>query len=144
MPPPRFKGPKQRPELRREFMVILGLERFAQFDQNVVEHERGQIPGTVMWGACPTLFDPSQAPPGKHTAFMWEKVPYALRGSSSNWDAEKETHGKALFRVLARFAPNLTQDAVIDSFAQSPVDTERALPDMKFGDLLVGSFANNQ
>ena len=30
-----------------------------------------------MWGACPTLFDPTQAPPGKHMAFMWEKLPYA-------------------------------------------------------------------
>lgn len=142
--PPRFSGAEQRPELNRAFMVILGLERFAQFDEIVAAHERGQIPGTVMWGACPTLFDPSQAPPGKHTAFMWEKVPYALRRSPSNWDAEKETHGKALFNLLVRFAPNLTQGVVIDSFTRSPVDTERTLPNMRFGDLLVGSFANNQ
>ena len=97
-----------------------------------------------MWGACPTLFDAGQAPPGKHTAFMWEKVPYALRGSPSNWEAEKETHGKTLFNVLAGFAPNLSQQVVIDSFARSPVDTERTFPNMRFGDLLVGSFANNQ
>jgi phytoene dehydrogenase-like protein len=90
------------------------------------------------------LFDASQAPPGKHTAFMWEKVPYALRGSPSNWEAEKETHGKTLFNVLAGFAPNLSQQVVIDSFARSPVDTERTFPNMRFGDLLVGSFANNQ
>ena len=142
--PPRFSGARQRPELNRAFMVILGLERFAQFDEIVAAHERGQIPGTVMWGACPTLFDPGQAPPGKHTAFMWEKVPYALRGSPSNWETEKETHGSALFNLLTQFAPNLTQDAVLDSFTQSPLDTERTLPNMKFGDLLVGSFANNQ
>ena len=142
--PPRFSGAQQRPELNKAFMVILGLERFAQFDEIVAAHERGQIPGTVMWGACPTLFDPSQAPPGKHTAFMWEKVPYALWGSPANWEIEKENHGKSLFNLLARFAPNLTHYAVIDSFTQSPVDTERSLPNMKFGDLLVGSFANNQ
>src|SRR5437773_3411138 len=58
--PPRFSGAQQRPELNKAFMVILGLERFAQFDEIVAAHERGQIPGTVMWGACPTLFDPSQ------------------------------------------------------------------------------------
>ena len=142
--PPLFSAAEQRPELNRAFMVILGLERFAQFHDIVAAHERGQIPGTVMWGACPTLFDASQAPPGKHTAFMWEKVPYALRGSPSNWEAEKETHGKALFNVLAGFAPNLRRQAVIDSFSRSPVDTERTFPNMKFGDLLVGSFANNQ
>jgi len=142
--PPLFSAAEQRPELNRAFMVIVGLERFAQFHDIVAAHERGEIPGTVMWGACPTLFDAGQAPPGKHTAFMWEKVPYALRGSPSNWEAEKETHGKTLFNVLARFAPNLRQQVVIDSFTRSPVDTERAFPNMKFGDLLVGSFANNQ
>ena len=142
--PPLFSAAEQRPELNRAFMVILGLERFAQFHDIVAAHERGQIPRTVMWGACPTLFDAEQAPPGKHTAFMWEKVPYALRGSPSNWEAEKETHGKALFNVLAGFAPNLRQQVVIDSFTRSPVDTERDLPNLKFGDLLVGSFANNQ
>src|SRR5437667_4886127 len=127
-----------------------------------VPHRRRQLVGTIrprrrqapsltqpcrkltMWGACPTLFDPSQAPPGKHTAFMWEKAPYALRGSPANWEIEKENHGKSLFNLLAGFAPNLTPHAVIDAFVQSPVDTERALPNMKFGDLLVGSFANNQ
>jgi phytoene dehydrogenase-like protein len=142
--PPRFSAAENRPELNTAFMVILGLERFAQFDEIVAAHEQGRIPETVMWGGCPTLFDPSQAPPGKHTAFMWEKVPYALRGSPWNWETEKETHGKALFNLLARFAPNLTQKSVLDSFTWSPVDTEGALPNMKFGDLLVGSFANNQ
>jgi phytoene dehydrogenase-like protein len=142
--PPRFSAAQQRPELDRAFMVILGLERFAQFDEIIAAHERGHIPETVMWGACPTLFDASQAPPGKHTAFMWEKVPYALRGSASNWEMEKENHGESLFSLLARFAPNLTLHTVIDSFSRSPVDTERTLPNMRFGDLLVGSFANGQ
>ena len=33
---------------------------------------------------------------------------------------------------------------MIDSFARSPLDTERTLPNMQAGDLLVGSFANDQ
>ena len=40
-------------------------------------------------------------------------------------------------------APNLA-DAVIDSFARTPLDTERELPNMRAGDLLVGAFANDQ
>ena len=71
----------KRPELARAFMVILGLERFAQFDEIVRAHEAGEQPPLVAWGATPTLFDPTQAPPGGHTAFLWQKVPYALRGS---------------------------------------------------------------
>jgi phytoene dehydrogenase-like protein len=142
--PPRYKAAQKRPELNRAFMVILGLERFSQFAEIVAAHERGEIPGTVMWGACPTLFDPSQAPAGRHTAFMWEKLPYALQGDPRSWEAEKEHHGRAMLDLWARFAPNLAEGAVLDWFCRSPLDTERALPNMSRGDLLVGSFANDQ
>jgi phytoene dehydrogenase-like protein len=49
-----------------------------------------------------------------------------------------------LLNLWSRFAPNLAAGAVIDSFTRSPLDTERALPNMRYGDLLVGSFANHQ
>ncbi len=142
--PPRYMAAQRRPELNRAFMVILGLERLDQFTEIVTAHEQGRIPPTVMWGACPTLFDPSQAPPGAHTAFMWEKLPYALDGDPRSWDAVKERHGRAMLDLWARFAPNLAKGAVLDAFTRSPLDTERALPNMRRGDLLVGSFTNNQ
>lgn len=141
--PPRFGAAVQRPELDRAFMFILGLERFQQFHEIVAAHERGEIPGTVAWGACPTLFDPTQAPAGKHTAFLWEKLPCALRGDPRHWSQEKERHGRELLTFWSRQAPNLGQ-AVLDSFVLSPADTEATLPNMTRGDLLVGSFANGQ
>jgi phytoene dehydrogenase-like protein len=142
--PPRYKAAERRPELARAFMVILGLERFSQFSEIVKAHERGEIPPPVMWGACPTLFDPSQAPPGNHTAFLWEKLPYALNGSAAHWDAEKEKHARRMLALWSDYAPNLAEGAVLDSFCRSPLDTERQLPNMRHGDLLVGSFANAQ
>lgn len=141
---PKFAAAQTQPELNKAFMVILGLERFGQFHEIVAAHENGTIPQTVMWGACPTLFDPAQAPAGKHTLFMWEKLPYALRGNPAHWDVEKNKHGRHMLGLLARFAPNLTSKTVIDTFTRSPLDTERDLPNMQTGDLLVGSFADNQ
>jgi phytoene dehydrogenase-like protein len=96
-----------------------------------------------MWGACPTIFDPTQAPPGHHTAFMWEKLPYRLHGDAANWDRLRDAHGRDMLALWRRHAPNL-RDAVIDSFTRSPLDTERTLPNMREGDLLVGAFANDQ
>jgi phytoene dehydrogenase-like protein len=142
--PPLYSAAARRPELARAFMVILGLERFSQFPEIVSAHERGEFPPHVMWGACPTLFDTTQAPAGKHTAFMWEKLPYALHGSASNWDGEKENHARRMLALWADYAPNLADDAVIGWFCRSPLDTERKLPNMRFGDLLVGSFGSGQ
>ncbi len=124
-------------------MVILGLDHIDQFSEIVTHHEAGTIPPTVMWGARPTRFDSTQAPAGRHTAFMWEKLPYSLNGRADNWDAAKDRHGDAMLELWAQFAPNLTE-AVIDSFTRSPLDTERMLPNMRGGDLLVGAFANGQ
>ncbi|MDP3069585.1 MAG: NAD(P)/FAD-dependent oxidoreductase [Opitutaceae bacterium] len=141
--PPQWTAAAHRPELERAFMFIVGLERFGQFHDIVAAHKRGEIPATVAWGACPTLFDPTQAPPGRHTAFLWEKLPYALRGDARHWDAEREAHGRRLLAKWNEFAPNL-DGAVLDAFTRSPLDTERELPKMRGGDLLVGSFAQGQ
>jgi phytoene dehydrogenase-like protein len=124
-------------------MIILGLERFDQFHDIVKAHESGQLPATVMWGACPTQFDPRQAPPGGHTAFMWEKVPYAIQGDARQWDKIAEQHAQQLLKLWTKYAPNLA-DTVLDAFPRTPLDTERTLPNMQSADLLVGSFANGQ
>jgi phytoene dehydrogenase-like protein len=142
--PPRYRAAERRPELDRAFMVILGLERLGQFHDIVAAHDQGRVPPPVMWGACPTLFDPSQAPEGGHTAFMWEKLPYALDGDARRWDAAKDAHGRQLLDLWARFAPNLADGAVLHWFTRSPLDTEQRLPNMRQGDLLVGSFAQGQ
>lgn len=141
--PPRYKAAAGRPELERPFMVIMGLDHVDQYPEMIRHHEQGTIPPTVMWGACPTAFDASQAPPGCHTAFMWEKAPYRLNGDPMNWDGAREAHGREMLALWRTHAPNLA-DAVIDSFTRSPLDVERSLPNMRDGDLLVGAFTDGQ
>src|SRR6266545_332591 len=131
--PPRYSASAEHPELARAFMVILGLDHVERFADIVRHHEAGTIPPTVMWGACPTLFDGSQAPAGRHTAFMWEKLPYRVHGDAANWDRLREEHVRAMLKLWQAHAPNL---AIVDSFARTPLDTERDLPNMREGDLL--------
>ncbi|MEW6305110.1 MAG: NAD(P)/FAD-dependent oxidoreductase [Verrucomicrobiota bacterium] len=142
--PPRYRATDKHPELAKAFMVIAGLERFEQFHDIVAAHERGEIPPTVAWGATPTVFDATQAPDGNHVSFLWEKLPYALRGDARNWDAAKDAHGRHLLELWRSLAPNLDDTNILDRFTLSPLDTERTLPNMRQGDLLVGSFANGQ
>lgn len=141
--PPQYRAAQSEPELARAFMVILGLEHVDQFPEIVRCHERGEAPPTVMWGACPTLFDPSQAPPGKHTAFMWEKLPFDVQGDSRRWPELAEQHGQAMLELWRRQAPNLDR-AVLGRFTRTPLETRQTLWNMERGDLLVGAFANDQ
>jgi phytoene dehydrogenase-like protein len=141
--PPRYRASEFLPHLQDALMVILGLESVERFHEIVAHHEAGTIPPTVMWGACPSHFDPSQCPPGKHTAFMWEKLPYQVGGNAQNWDTLCDEHGRQMLELWTDYAPNLSS-AVLDSFTQSPLDTEQKFPNMRYGDLLVGAFANGQ
>src|SRR5438309_568996 len=108
--PPRYRASAAHPELDRAFMVILGLDHADTFGEIVRHHEAGTIPPTVMWGACPTLFDATQAPAGRHTAFMWEKLPYRLR--SGDWDSVRDAHAGEMLELWTQYAPNLADDTV--------------------------------
>jgi phytoene dehydrogenase-like protein len=74
---------------------------------------------------------------------MWEKLPYHLRGDPGNWDRERDAHAAEMLDLWTGYAPNL-RDALLDYSAQTPLDTERTLPNMKFGDLLVGALSHGQ
>jgi phytoene dehydrogenase-like protein len=140
---PIYEAEKEYPYVDKGFMVIMGLDGAARFDEIVRQHEKGLVPPTVMWGSCPTVFDATQAPAGQHAAFMWEKLPYKLRGNAQNWDAEAEAHGRKMLDVWTEHAPNM-RDAVLETFVRSPLDVERTLPNMRYGDLLVGSLGHGQ
>lgn len=142
---PAYRGVEFDPDAGRSFMSVLGLDRPEQVYRLHGRLSAGRLPERVwMNSAVPSLHDPTQAPPGKHTAFVWQKVPYALDGTGGNWDAAKRRH---LDTVLARwreYAPNLTDDTIVNRFAFSPLDTERHFPNMARGDLNVGWFNAEQ
>ena len=51
--------------------------------------------------------------------------------------------GRELLRAWNEYAPDV-HDSLIDWFCASPLDTERTLPNMRFGDLLVGALSHGQ
>jgi phytoene dehydrogenase-like protein len=141
--PPQYKVTGSHSEVADALMVIVGIDDAATFDEIVRHHQSGTIPPTVMWGSCPTRFDPSQAPTGRHTAFMWEKLPYRLHGNPEHWVDHRMHHAERMLRVWTEYAPNLDR-AVLNWFAVSPREIPQALENMREADLLVGSFDHGQ
>jgi phytoene dehydrogenase-like protein len=146
---PAYRAANFDPDAGRAFMSVMGLETPEQI---YALHDRlsaGRLPERIwMNSAVPTLHDPTQAPPGKHTAFVWQKVPYRLdyageRGGH-RWDAAKQQHLDAVLARWREYAPNLTDDAIVNRFAFTPLDTERHFPNMAQGDLNVGWFDQEQ
>lgn len=68
--------------------------------------------------------DPTLAPPGNHTLFVWgQYYPYRLRDGTS-WEKIRAAEARKLLRVVDRFAPG-TSRQLIDMYIQSPPDIER-------------------
>lgn len=143
---PAYRATAFDPDADRAFMGVLGLDRPEQIYALYDRLSRGRLPEKVwMNGAVPTVHDPSQAPAGKHTAFVWQKVPYDLAdGGGRRWDAVKRQHLETVLARWREYAPNLTDDTIVNRFAFTPLDTERHFPNMTKGDLNVGAFSAAQ
>jgi len=83
--------------------------------------------------ATPTLVDPSRSPAGTHTVKMVTFNAYDPGGGPEQWDSIKEAHADRQLEKLRRFAPNLTDDAIIARLVKSPLDIERTNRHMVHG-----------
>jgi phytoene dehydrogenase-like protein len=72
---------------------------------------------------CPTIYDPSLAPAGKHIMGIFlQYAPYTLRDAT--WDELREPYGDRILEVISEYAPNM-KDAVRERQVLSPLDLER-------------------
>ncbi|WP_313802543.1 NAD(P)/FAD-dependent oxidoreductase [Sphingobium sp.] len=87
-------------------------------------------------GVIPTNFDPGMAPDGKHVAFFYFGVPYALKDTGpEGWDAIKEEMADRYMTSLSRFAANLEGANVLARYVESPLDMARYSPSFRNGDV---------
>jgi phytoene dehydrogenase-like protein len=131
--PPRYLT--EDVDVSRAGLTILGLDA----PDEIYALYEGRLPSLAsIWGTTPTAHDPTQAPAGVSTAFMWQKVPYALDGDPRHWDARREAHAASILDRWRRFAPNVDGGNVLSRAAVTPLDTERRFANLRGGDLGVG------
>ncbi|HEY1274184.1 MAG TPA: NAD(P)/FAD-dependent oxidoreductase [Thermoleophilaceae bacterium] len=82
--------------------------------------------------ATPTLADPSRAPEGHHTVKLLSPQAWEVP-EGETWETHKPTVAARQLEHLRRFAPNLTDDAIVASLIKSPADIERSNEHMVHG-----------
>jgi phytoene dehydrogenase-like protein len=134
------------------FHGVYGGETLTEMKQFAVELVSGVIPSRLManW-FVPTLADPSQAPEGHHTAFVWLDVPpIPRRWGDRNlpyrfmiWDEIKWELTEAVTDLFERYAPGF-KDRILDIFPYSPLDIYRNNPSAIKGNWNGGSLLPDQ
>jgi len=93
----------------------------------------------------PTLFDPSQAPAGKHTTVVWQYAPYSVEpGGPEGWRKLREEYAAHLLDLWRSYAPNITRDKILGMAIQDPTDTERLNDNLVNGVDVVGDMTPDQ
>ncbi len=142
---PKYITEEKYPEVAGSFMHIVGLEEYQDLVNLFEDCRTGQLPRKpFMNGATPSYHDPTQAPPGKATAFMWQLMTYNLWGNPLNWDKARHEWFQKQLAVWQKFAPNLDENNILSTDSTTPLDIERHDKNMYCGDWMVGEYAGDQ
>ncbi len=144
--PPRHTASRSNPDVDLALKYICGIESTSDIDRLWRDIRAGNLSKEPVFGSgAITLFDPSQAPAGKHTAYIWTPSPYNLKdGGPSRWLAVKDDYKEANIDKWAEYAPNMKKPNIISTFVYTPYDIPIKNPNMINGDFNVGRFGNDQ
>jgi len=129
----------------RALRVLIGVESPAEIDALWREIRAGTLPeprGMVV--TVPTLFDPSQAPPDRHTAVLLQPVPPAPGGSPERWDALRDEYAARCVANWRRYATNLRDEDILAAVALTPRDVAARYPNYAQGALGMGAMTVDQ
>lgn len=133
--PPRYTAAKFNADIDVTFNVNIGYETPDDLIEHLEELDRDELPRHPrLEVGVNTLFDPTLAPPGKHTGLLWQFVPYTPGGGEpSAWDGIKKEYAERCIDAWRVYAPNLTADKILGVYAYSPHDIARKMVNMRRG-----------
>ena len=140
--PPQYRAGADNPHVNRAFSQEMFCGTVADQVQAYQEIAAGIAPRRAMLQiTLPTLFDPSQAPAGKHTVLVWQYAPFALQGG---WQRARAEYAQHLLALWQSYAPNMTADKILAMTIQDPTDTVQHNDNMVNGVDVVGDMTPDQ
>lgn len=136
---PDFACASSNPEVNQSFVYVLGYETDEELIEDYEAIYRGELRSKACFNCCfPSVHDPSQAPPGRHTGLLSRFAPYNLRdGGAGRWYnlKFKEEVVEQYMATLQKYAPNMNKDTILWKYISTPVDVGN-----KFLDMVEGSY----
>ncbi|MCP4751260.1 MAG: NAD(P)/FAD-dependent oxidoreductase [Proteobacteria bacterium] len=141
---PVYKSAKHNPDINKTFYTVVGYDTPADVLEYCNDAENGRIPripGAGIW--VNSLWDPTYAPPGKHSLSGWFFFPKASTQTREQWEEVRATYNDKFIRRYTEFAPNMNWDNVIDHYFYTPLDQEDEMRLME-GDFFNGAVRLDQ
>jgi len=80
---------------------------------------------------CATRYDPTRAPEGKHTLYLYSFQPYELKdGGAAKWDEIGQEVADSVLESLRSVTTNMGDENIIGRYFDTPLNFERTHPSM--------------
>ncbi|MFV2084644.1 phytoene desaturase family protein [Micromonospora sp. LOL_021] len=133
------------PHVNGALKYNIGSETIASLMAAHDDVDNGRVPSNVQFGAgALSVLDPSQAPPGKHTAYAWHVVPWAPDGDHENLRRMQGDMAASIMDRWREYAPNLTDATVLGSYTYTAYEYAQELINMRHGDIFMGALSADQ
>ncbi len=122
-------------EVNASFFIEFAIRPYERYLRHYDDMEYGYIPVDMPVVCCQTRLDPTRAPQGKHTMYLFHYAPYDLAdGGASKWDEIRQEIADAILGTLQKQTTNMGTENIIGRAIETPLDLERRNPAMIGGD----------
>jgi phytoene dehydrogenase-like protein len=143
--PPRYIASSFDPNVDRTLKYNVGSESIGSLTSAHDDVLAGRFPSQIQFGGgALSVLDPTQAPPGAHTAYAWHVVPFAPDGDPENLNSHREEFADAILEKWRQYAPNLTADNILARYTYTAYEYSKELINMENGDIFMGSLDAGQ
>jgi phytoene dehydrogenase-like protein len=140
---PEYTSARHDPDINRCFYTMVGFDGPDDTARYIRDAYSGVLPQPAAGTWVNSLWDPAQAPAGRHAATGWYFLPPASALSEAEWSDVRATYNDRFIEQWRRAAPNMTAANIIDQRLYTPDQMERKNM-MREGDFSNGEFSPDQ
>ncbi len=139
---PQYEAAAFDPDVNRAWVVNLGYGSTEDLDDDWRLIRSGKLPDPRPNAAVNSLYDPTDAPEGCFTGLLRQFAPFDIEGAgAAEWESAGRWYGRRCIDAWRRYAPNLTDEAIIDWAVFTPQDIAQKMTNMVAGDWMMGEIS---
>jgi phytoene dehydrogenase-like protein len=121
-------------EFEKSVLLEYAPRNYEEYLRSFHQLELGYMPYNIPCSSTMTLMDPTRAPKGKHTFYLYSYAPYELEGDASKWHEKKHEVEEGLLATVRKHTTNMGPENIIAIDTETPLDLEERNPAMIRGD----------
>lgn len=139
---PEYLAAEFEPDVNRAWVINLGYDSLGALNSDWDLIAKNKLPEPKPNVAVNSLYDPTDAPEGYFTGLIRQVTPYEIGNNGpSAWQSVGEYYAQRCIDAWVKYAPNLSEDAILKWATYSPYDISTKLPNMVRGDWMMGQIS---